>query len=66
MTEPLPLVFRDGDSWVCMLDPSQYPECCAGFGDTEEEAIREYRRDMGMSEEEVSKPVIEGEHFEYR
>ena len=66
MADDLPLVFREGDSWGCIADIYQYPECYAGFGDTVEEAVREYRRDMGLSEAEIAGPVVEGEHFEYR
>jgi hypothetical protein len=35
-------------------------------GGTVEEAVREYRLDMGLSESEISEPVVEVEHFEYR
>jgi hypothetical protein len=66
MADDLPLVFEDGHSWACVADINQYPESCAGFGDTVEEAVREYRRDMGFSEAEIQGPVVEGEHFEYR
>ncbi len=65
MADDLPLVFRDGDSWACIAN-LYYPECFAGFGDTVEEAVREYRRDMGFPEADIAGPVVEGEHFEYR
>ncbi len=65
-TNNTPVVFRDGDSWACILDIYQYPECHAGFGDTVEEAVQEYRRDIGLPETKIADPVVEGVDFEYR